>query len=237
MRKIKNINKTKIRVRTSQPEDPYTEMMFRFAIAAEYKDDDIGQHIIRVSDYSVAIARGLKCRKKEVEYIKFASIMHDIGKIGIPDKILHKKRLNSNDYDKIKEHTLIGSRIFAGSDFLLLNIAGEVALYHHEWYNGKGYPRGLKGDKIPLYARIVALADSFDVIVSHRSYKKSKSLDKAIKIIKKQKGTQFDPKVVDAFFKALPVIKKILNANKTINAFIKENKDLLRKEKKGSVHG
>lgn len=204
-------------------------MILRLAIAAEYKDEEIGKHIIRVSDYSTAIARPLNLTPKDIKIIRFASIMHDIGKIGISDRILHKKSLTSNDYDIIKQHTVIGSRIFIGSDSPLLKAAGEIALTHHEWYDGSGYPYGLRGEKIPLMGRIVALADSFDAIVSDRKYQKSITLDKAIAAVKKQKGTQFDPEIVNAFLKVLPAMKQIFKANKTIEDFLRENRKLLKK--------
>ncbi len=210
-------------------EDTYIEMILRFAIAAEYKDNEIGCHIIRVSDYSMAIARALNFSPKKLKIVRFASIMHDIGKIGIPSAILHKKDLTTKDYDKIKEHTKIGGRIFAGSLSPILQVAGEIALYHHEWWDGSGYPSGLKARKIPLYTRIVTLADAFDAIVSERSYKKSETIDKAIEVIKRRKGTQFDPGIVDAFMKALPSIKETLKATHTIDDFLKENKRFLKK--------
>ena len=203
-------------------------MILRLAIAAEYKDDEIGRHIIRVSDYSVAIAKALNFSSKRLKVIRFASVMHDIGKIGVPHALLHKKKITLRDYDKIKEHTKIGGRIFSGSISPVLKAAGEIALYHHEWYNGNGYPLGLKGRKIPLSARIVGLADSFDVIVSKRSYKKADTVDHAIDEIKERRGTQFDPGIVDAFMRVLPSIREIFKATSTIDDFLKENKRFLR---------
>lgn len=216
-------------------QDSYAEMILRLAIAAEYKDEEIGTHIIRVSDYSTAIARALNLPPKDVEIIRFASIMHDIGKIGISDRILHKKNLTPKDYGRIKEHTLIGSRIFSGSNSALLKAAEEIALTHHERYDGSGYPYGLRGENIPLMGRIVALADSFDAIVSDRKYKKSRTLPGAIAVIKREKLTHFDPKVVKAFFKILPVIRQIFKANKTIEDFLRENRKLLRKGRRFSL--
>jgi len=215
---------------SKQVQDSYTEMVLRFAIAAEYKDDEIGSHIIRVSDYSVAIAKALNLSSKRIKTLRFASIMHDMGKIGIRYNILHKKKLSVSDYSKLKKHATIGGKIFAGSSSPLLQAAGEIALSHHECYDGSGYPQGLKGREIPLYARIVALADSFDAIVSTRSYKKSETFNKAVNEIKKRSGTQFDPGIVEAFTKALPSAKEIFMAGKTISNFLKENKILLKKQ-------
>jgi putative two-component system response regulator len=210
-------------------QDSYAEMILRFAVAAEYKDDETGKHIIRVSDYSTAIARALKLPKKNIEIIRFASIMHDIGKLGVPNTILHRKNISSRDYDKIKEHTIIGDKIFSGSNSPLLKAAGQIALSHHEWFDGSGYPHSLKGEKIPLMGRIVALADAFDAIVSKRKYKKPESFENTVEIIKSQRGTHFDPKIVDAFIKAIPDIKKILKASRTIDDFLKENIVILKK--------
>jgi response regulator RpfG family c-di-GMP phosphodiesterase len=209
-------------------EDTYNEMLLRLAIAAEYKDDEIGRHIIRVSDYSTAIARALNLSSRRLKIIRFASIMHDIGKIGVPNHILHRKSISARDYDRIKQHTIIGNKIFAGSDAELLKAAAEIALSHHEWYDGTGYPSGLKGKKIPLYARIVGLADSFDAIISKRSYKGAETLDTAVEIIKSRSGTQFDPGIVEAFIEALPIIKQLFKSNKTIDDFLKENIKLLQ---------
>jgi len=210
-------------------QDSYTEMILRLAMAAEYKDEETGKHIIRVSDYSTAIAKALGLAPKKIEIIRFASIMHDIGKIGISNTLLHKRNITKRDYSTIKEHTEIGSKIFAGSDSLLLKAASEIALTHHEWYDDSGYPRGLKGKKIPLMGRIVALADTFEVIVAGRSYSRPKSFNRAVEIIKKERGTHFDPKVVDAFIKAMPDIREIFKANKTIEDFLRENRKELRK--------
>ena len=208
-------------------EDYYAEMILRFALAAEYKDIDIGTHIVRVSDYSTSIAEALRLSPQESIIIRYASIMHDIGKIGIPDKILHRRKFTEKDFDVVKEHALIGHRIFAGARSPLLQAAAAVALTHHERYDGSGYPNGLKGKDIPLPGRIVALADSFDAIVSKRSYKKARSFSQAVNIIRRESGTHFDPVVVRAFLKNLPKIKQIFKANKTIQKFLKENKQLL----------
>jgi len=214
---------------SKQVQDSYMEMILRFAIAAEYKDDEIGSHIIRVSDYSTVIAKAMNLSAARVKVLRFASIMHDIGKIGIRYNLLHKKKFTPSDYTKIKQHAIIGGKIFGGSNSDLLKAAGEIALCHHEWYDGTGYPQGLKGRKIPLYARIVALADSFDAIVSERNYKKSNKFEHAIEKIKKRSGKHFDPGVVAAFLKALPKMREIFDAGKTIDDFVKENKRLLKK--------
>lgn len=198
----------------------HEDMLIRLAIAAEYKEPGIGSHIMRVSDYSTVIARSLGLPDNEIEVIRYASMMHDIGKIGIRDRILGKKTgLTSGEHKEIQRHALIGGKIFAGSKYPLVKAAGEIALTHHEKYDGTGYPRGLKGKEIPLYGRIVALADSLDAIISKRSYKPSHTLEEAVKAIKQETNTFFDPKIVMAFLKAKDKIKETLRASKTVDDF------------------
>ncbi|PIU41879.1 MAG: hypothetical protein COS99_03155 [Candidatus Omnitrophica bacterium CG07_land_8_20_14_0_80_42_15] len=214
-----------LEVTHSKIKEAYMEMLLRLAVAAEYKVSDIGSHVIRVSDYSTVIAKSLGLPDDEVEIIRYASMMHDIGKIGIPENILGKKAvLSPKEYKKIKDHTIIGNKIFSGSKSPLVNAAGEIALMHHEKYDGTGYPEALKGEEISLYSRIVSLADSFDAIVSKRSYKPSHTLNYAIGEIKKMSGTFFDPMIVEAFLKKKKTIKKILSANITISKFLKKHR-------------
>lgn len=204
--------------------EAYTEMLLRLAIAAESKDHYIGTHIIKVSDYSSAIAKALGLPDDEVEIIRYASMMHDIGKIGIPQEILNKKTsLTPEEYETIKKHPLIADRIFSGSNSAMVKAAAEVALTHHEKYDGTGYPRGLKGDRIPLYGRIVAVADAFDAIISERSYKPGETFGEALEALKKEANTFFDPQIVIAFIKIKVTIKKILRANITIEEFLKKS--------------
>lgn len=203
--------------------EAYEDMLIRLAIAAEFKEPGIGGHIRRVSDYSTAIARSMGLPEEEVLIIRYASMMHDIGKIGIPDIILEKKSaLTPDEYTGIKMHTTIGSKIFEGSKLPLVKAAAEIALTHHEKYDGTGYPRGLKGEDIPLYGRIVALADYFDAFVSERCYKKAQGFDDALHDIEKKADKSFDPQVVIAFFKVRNTIKEIFDANTAIEDFVKK---------------
>lgn len=177
------------------------EAIFRLTRAAEYKDEDTGDHIQRMSNYSAVIARAMGLEDQVTETILYTAPMHDIGKIGIPDHILLKPgTLTPDEWTIMKQHTLIGARILEGSDTEALRMGEIVALTHHEKWDGTGYPRGLNGKDIPLAGRIVAIADVFDALTSKRPYKDPFSLEKSYDIIKQGRGTHFDPEVVDAFF-------------------------------------
>jgi putative two-component system response regulator len=177
------------------------EALYRLTRAAEYKDEDTGAHIQRMSQYSATIARTMGLNDQTVEYILYAAPMHDIGKIGIPDKILLKPgKLTEEEWVIMKEHTTIGGRILEGSKAGYIHLGEIVALTHHEKWDGSGYPLGLKGNKIPLVGRIVATADVFDAMMSKRPYKEAFPLEKSHGIIREGRGNHFDPAVVDAFF-------------------------------------
>ena len=177
------------------------DTIHRLSRASEYKDEDTGAHIKRMSNYSAAVARQMGLSEDTAGSILYASPMHDAGKIGIPDKILLKPgKLDPDEWAIMKQHTLIGGKILAGSDAGFIRLGEIVALIHHEKWDGTGYPRGLKGKKIPLVGRIVAIADVFDALTSKRPYKEPYSLEKSYEIIKEGRGTHFDPDVVDAFF-------------------------------------
>jgi putative two-component system response regulator len=177
------------------------EALYRLTRAAEYKDEDTGAHIQRMSQYSATIARTMGLNDQTVEYILYAAPMHDIGKIGIPDKILLKPgKLTEEEWVIMKEHTTIGGRILEGSKAGYIHLGEIVALTHHEKWDGSGYPLGLKGNKIPLVGRIVAIADVFDALMSKRPYKEAFPLEKSHGIIREGRGNHFDPAVVDAFF-------------------------------------
>lgn len=221
---MKNNSKPDVK-QSTQVREAYEDMLIRLAITAEYKDPGAGGHIRRVSDYSTAIARLLGMPEDKVEVLRYASMMHDIGKIGIPDSILEKSTsLTPEERKKMEEHTVIGGRIFADSTSPIVSASAEIAMTHHERYDGTGYPRGLKGEDIPLYGRIVSIADYFDAFVSERRYKKAWSFDEAITDIKSKSGTSFDPKIVEAFLGSKEAIKKILDANNAIADFVKNGK-------------
>ena len=177
------------------------DTIYRLSMASEYKDADTGAHIKRVSRYSAAVARRMGLAEKTIETILYASPMHDLGKIGIPDQILLKPaRLDSAEWKIMKQHTVIGAKILKGSDAEFIRLGEIIAHSHHEKWDGSGYPNCLKGIDIPIAGRITAIADAFDALTSKRPYKEPFSVEKSLAIIRKGKGSHFDPDVVDAFF-------------------------------------
>ncbi len=188
------------------------ETIYRLSIASEYRDKDTGAHIKRVSRYAAAIARHIGLDESTVESILYAAPMHDLGKIGIPDQILVKpSKLDQMEWEIMKHHTAIGSKILKGSNAEFISIAETIARCHHENWDGSGYPNGLKGKEIPISARITTLADVFDSLTSRRSYKEPFSMEKSFSIITEGKGTHFDPDLVDAFFAIQEEILTIRN--------------------------
>jgi putative two-component system response regulator len=179
----------------------YAETIYRLSRAGEYRDEDTGTHVMRVSRYTKAIARRMGLKENFAEAFFYASPMHDIGKIGVPDAILLKPgKLNPEEWEIMKRHTTIGAQILKGSKDGVIKMAEVIALTHHEKWDGNGYPKGLKGNKIPLAGRITAIADVFDALISRRPYKEPFPLEKAFEIIKASEGSHFDPQIVSAFF-------------------------------------
>ena len=204
------------------------EVILDLAIVAEYKDSDTGSHILRISDYATELAKAIDLPQHDQDLLRYASPMHDIGKIGIPDRILQKPdKLNPAEWEIMKQHTVIGSKMFQNSHSPILKTASLIALTHHERYDGTGYPNGLKGETIPIFGRIVALVDVFDAIVSKRCYKSPSSLDEGIAGIVAIKGTHMDPLLVEAFIKTEHSIRKIYQANLTIQKYVQETKENL----------
>ncbi|MDH5357464.1 MAG: response regulator [Gammaproteobacteria bacterium] len=186
------------------------ETLLRLAKAGEYRDEETGNHVIRMAKYSRIIAEEMGLSHEECEDIEYAAPMHDIGKIGIPDGVLLKAaKLNESEWEIMKCHTTIGYGILANSQSKYMQMGAIIALNHHERIDGKGYPMGLHGEDIPLIARIVAVADIYDALVSVRPYKDAWSIEDAIAYLKKQAGTQLDPQCVDAFCKRIADIGKI----------------------------
>lgn len=183
-----------------------TETIERLAIAAEFRDEETGYHVARMSHYSEILAE--RCADDELcRDIREASCLHDVGKIGIPDGVLLKPEPLTDDERRIiEEHPLIGHRILAGSESPLLKLAAEIALTHHEWVDGTGYPNGLSGEAIPLAGRIAAIADVFDALTSNRVYRRSFPLIEAIEIMKKESGTHFDAELLSSFWDVLPEV-------------------------------
>ena len=186
------------------------ETVERLAILAEYKDKVTGRHIQRMSEYSAAIARGLRLPPSEVELILHASRMHDVGKIAVPEAILRKPaELDTHEWKVMRQHSAIGSRILENSSSQILQAGRVIALHHHERWDGRGYPAGLVGSDIPLWGRICAVADVFDAVTSERPYKPAFSNDEALQILRDGKGKHFDPRVIEVFFECLDDILAI----------------------------
>ncbi|MDD5729902.1 MAG: diguanylate cyclase [Candidatus Omnitrophica bacterium] len=187
---------------TKEANQSLIEAVLAFAKTIELKDHYTGDHVEKTVHYAMEIAKGLNLSKEEAERIKQAAILHDLGKIGISEKILLKKgKLSTKEYDEIKKHPRIGVDIIRPIQFLHGLI--PLILYHHERWDGRGYPNGLSGDDIPLGARIIALADVYQALTSDRPYRKAFTKEEAIKIILEGSGTQFDPEIVTVFLKIL----------------------------------
>ena len=191
----------KVRQRTADLEEAQFEIVERLALAAEYRDDETGKHTKRVGVLSALLAKEFGWPEDRVEVIRRAAPMHDVGKIGIDSAVLLKPgKLTSEEFDHIKDHVTIGHGILSGSRFAMLQMAAEIALYHHENWDGTGYQAGLKGEAIPESARIVTVIDVFDSLTHRRPYKPAWPVDKTLEEIASLSGTKFDPRVVDAFF-------------------------------------
>lgn len=200
----------RVRERTRELEESKYEVIQRLMAAAEYRDDDTGEHILRMSQYSELIAREYGLGEVMADRILWASPMHDIGKIGIPDSVLLKPgKLTAEEWTLMKTHCNIGADLLSGSSSETLQLAEVIALTHHEKWDGSGYPKGLRGEEIPIEGRIVAVADVFDALTSERPYKKAWSAAEAIEEIKRCSGQHFDPKVVEAFLRCLPGLEAI----------------------------
>ena len=172
------------------------ETILSIARTVDAKDSNTSEHSFRVSQYSLAIAKRLGYSEEKCENLRQMALLHDIGKIGIPDAILNKPgKLTDEEYEIMKTHVIRGGEIL--KDFTMIDNVSVGALYHHEKYDGSGYCHGLKGEQIPLDARIIGIADAFDAMTANRVYRKKLDLDFVIAELKRCSGTQFDPKLVD----------------------------------------
>jgi putative two-component system response regulator len=190
----------KVAARTNDLELARLEILDRLALAAEYRDDATQEHARRIGRVSALIAPLLDWPGRDVELIRRAAPLHDIGKIGIPDGILLKPgRLRAEEFERVKAHTTIGAEILSGSTSAVLRLAERIAISHHERWDGRGYPRGLAGEEIPLAGRIVAVADVFDALTHARPYKQPWPIERAVAEVLSQSGRQFDPRIVEAF--------------------------------------
>lgn len=190
----------KVLEKTKDLEAAAYEIVHRLARAAEFRDDQTGQHTSRVGKLAGQVGQALGLALRDVELLRHAAPLHDIGKIGISDLILLKPgKLTAREFDTMKQHTTIGGNILAGSHFPLLQLAEQIARSHHERWDGSGYCEGLSGEQIPLVGRIVAVVDVFDALVHERPYKAAWNTAEALQEIRAVSKRQFDPEVVDAF--------------------------------------
>lgn len=190
--------------------EAYLDTIQRLSIATEYKDVDTGAHIVRMGQMSSMLAEWMGLAPRVVHDIRYAAPMHDVGKIGIPDSILLKAgRLTPAEFEIMKTHTTIGGDILANPKSSILACAKEIALSHHECWNGSGYPLGLAGEDIPPVGRIVKLVDVFDALVSSRPYKNPYPIDVALEIIRKERGTHFAPDLLDLFVERLDELLEV----------------------------
>jgi len=178
----------------------HLETIYRMALVAEYRDqEDTGRHLRRMSRFSGILAQGIGLSFQEAEDIRYAAPLHDIGKVAIPDSILRKPgKLTTEEFEEMKKHTVYGAKMLSNAESRLLRLAAKVAVGHHEWYDGSGYPYGLKAEQISVEARVVTVADVFDALSSKRVYKGEWTVEDALAYIEERAGKQFDPKVVAA---------------------------------------
>jgi len=195
--------------------ESHLETINILANASEYRDDETGSHVLRISKYCEVLADALNLPKEQVWMITRASPLHDIGKIGVPDSILLKPAaLTSAEFEIMKTHAEIGRQILKGTRSNLLKTASEIAVTHHEKWDGSGYPNRLRGESIPLAGRITALADVFDALTMKRVYKPPFSIEKSLSIMKEGSGTHFDPNLLKLFIENISAIESIYNTYK-----------------------
>jgi putative two-component system response regulator len=196
--------------RTEKIRQREEELVFRLLKASEFRDDETKDHVRRVGLFSSAVARDLCWGQDDVENIKLAAPMHDVGKIGIAEKVLLKPaKLTKEEFEQVKKHSEIGSAILGNTDIPLLQFASSIARHHHEKWDGTGYPEGLRQGEIPEAARIVAIMDVYDSLVSERVYRPAYSEKDALALMKKERGKHFDPQIFQCFMDLLPEIREI----------------------------
>lgn len=199
-----------VQQRTEELTETRLEIIRRLGRAAEYKDNETGMHVIRMSLFCKFIAKEMGMDPDWCELLYNASPMHDIGKIGIPDAVLLKPgKLDADEWEIMKKHSKFGAEIIGKHDIPLLKMAEEIAICHHEKWDGSGYPNGLKEEDIPLCARIVAIADVFDALTSERPYKKAWTEERALALLQEESGKHFDPKLIPHFFNCLPKVREV----------------------------
>lgn len=203
----------KVRERTQQLYQAQVKLIECLGKAAEYRDNETGMHVIRMSHASALLGKAMGLSEEECEIILQASPMHDIGKIAIPDEVLLKPGgLEGSEWETMKTHAEVGAEILGDYDTQLMQVASQIARTHHERWDGQGYPQGLKGEEIPLYTRIVSVCDVFDALTSNRPYKNAWSVDDAMAYLQENSGSHFDPRVVSHFADILDEIVALREA-------------------------
>jgi putative two-component system response regulator len=206
----KTVLEDMVRARTDELHRTRLQVVQRLGMAAEYRDEETGNHILRMSHSCALLARAAGWSESGCDLILNASPMHDIGKIGIPDAIMLKPgKFEPHEWEIMKTHAAIGGKLLEGDDSTLMRMAREIAITHHEKWDGSGYPNGLVGEAIPQSGRIAALADVFDALTSVRPYKKAWTVEAAVGYIEENSGKHFDPKLVEVFLRELPGIEAI----------------------------
>ena len=199
-----------VRKATHEVVERERETVIRLSRAAEFRDPETGAHILRMAHFSQIIARGMGLSESDQYLLLEAAPMHDIGKVGIADKILLKPgRLEPEEFEVMKRHATIGYELLQGSSSRVLQAGAEIARGHHEKFDGSGYPQGLKGEDIPIFSRIVAVADVFDALTSERHYKKAWDVEAAVDFLKAGSGSHFDPACVTAFLNAWDDVQQV----------------------------
>lgn len=197
-------------VRVDELKRTRLEIVQRLGLAAEYKDNETGLHVIRMSHYSRILARALGWSEADCDDLLNAAPMHDVGKIGIPDAVLRKPgKLDADEWAVMRQHVSIGAKIIGEHPSGLLRMAQRIALTHHEKWDGSGYPNGLAGEDIPIEGRIVAIADVFDALTSERPYKQAWPVEEAVAFLREQSGQHFDPDLVELFIQQLPAVLEV----------------------------
>ena len=197
-------------VRSKELLETRLQIVHALGRAAEYKDNETGRHVIRMSRYAQIVARQMGYSEHDADELAHAAPMHDVGKIGIPDAILGKPgRLTPAEWQIMQQHTVIGARILGEHRSGLLRMAATIALNHHEKWDGTGYPHGLAAEEIPHAARLVAVADVFDALTSERPYKPAWTIQDAVSLIQRESGRHFDPDVAEAFLDCLPAVLEV----------------------------
>lgn len=199
-----------IQSRTLKIRQREEEIAIRLVSVTSYRDEETGAHVRRIGLYSAAMARALNWPTQRIDDIRIAAPMHDLGKIGIPDRILLKKgKLTETEFSIMKRHTEIGAKMLQNANIPVLDMAAEIALNHHEKWDGSGYPRELQGKEIPITARITTIVDIYDALVHERVYKKAMCEKDAVELMSSMAGSHLDPELFALFMELLPVMRRI----------------------------